>query len=167
MDLTTMNFPSALRGKTRDWTFTYDDTWGHGVFVYVADSGVRDTHTELAGRVLPGYVLPGPGGAATEDVFNHGTGVASLIAGATLGIATKQATIVPVRIADGNRCDRVDTSSADAAAGVNWAVSDYKARNSPTTGIINISWQVYNEPVAVTALTEVRVWLETKVHVKP
>ncbi|KAJ7019949.1 hypothetical protein C8F04DRAFT_1275724 [Mycena alexandri] len=76
-----------------------------------------------------------------------------LIAGATLGIA-KQASIVPVRIADANHCDRVDTSSADAAAGVNWAVSDYKARNSPTAGIINISWQVYDEPVAVTALTE-------------
>ncbi|KAJ7020057.1 peptidase S8/S53 domain-containing protein [Mycena alexandri] len=114
-----------LRGKTHDWTFTYDDTWGYGVSWGVS---YRDTY------------CPGWAGAATDDVCNHGTGVASLIAGATLGIA-KQASIVPVRIADANRRVRVDTSSADAAAGVNWAVSDYKARNSPTAGIINISWQ--------------------------
>ncbi|KAJ7152117.1 peptidase S8/S53 domain-containing protein [Mycena filopes] len=141
-----------LRGQNRDWSFPYDDTWGQGVLVYVVDSGVHASHSELTGRVEPGWVLPGLGGVATEDFCNHGTGVASLIAGTTLGLA-RQATIVPVRISDANRCDRVDSTSTDVAAAVNWVVSDYKSRSNPVAGIINISWQVYQVPEAVDALT--------------
>ncbi|KAJ7917110.1 peptidase S8/S53 domain-containing protein [Mycena leptocephala] len=140
-----------IRATSADWRFPYDDTWGDGVLVYVVDSGVRSTHEELVGRVEDGWVHPDFPGVATEDFCDHGTAVASLIAGNTVGVARK-ATIVPVRIADASRCGPVPSTSADVAAGVRWAISDYKNRKSSKAGIINISWLLLQLPESEAAL---------------
>ncbi|KAJ7893034.1 peptidase S8/S53 domain-containing protein [Mycena leptocephala] len=154
---------APARAATLDWKFPFDDTWGTGVVVYVVDSGVRSTHMELAGRVETGWVLNGLGGVATDDLCNHGTAVASLIAGTTLGIANK-ATIVPVRIADAvtGRCKRVPSTSDDVTAGINWAVSDYKTRANARAGIINVSWQLYHTDASKAAITAA---MTNKMHV--
>ncbi|KAJ7677908.1 peptidase S8/S53 domain-containing protein [Mycena polygramma] len=134
-----LNSPASWLPKQAgsfDWPFPHDDTWGDNVLVYVVDSGVRSTHVELAGRVKPGWVLPG---------FTGQTAVASLIAGKTLGIA-RMATIIPVRIADESRCSRGPTTTADATAGVEWAVADFKTQHAAKAGIINVSWQVFDTP---------------------
>ncbi|KAJ6516899.1 peptidase S8/S53 domain-containing protein [Mycena vitilis] len=131
------------RATSSDWKFPHGDTWGDGVLVYVVDSGVRSTHAELVGRVRPGWVLTGLAGQATEDSCDHGTAVASLVAGKTLGVA-RMATIVPVRIADESRCGLGSTTAADAAAGIQWAIADFRNEQAHAkAGIINISWQVY------------------------
>ncbi|KAJ7259899.1 peptidase S8/S53 domain-containing protein [Mycena rebaudengoi] len=135
------------RAGLQDWSFPYDDTWGEGVVVYVVDSGVRKTHVEFEGRVEE---IPG---AETDDVCEgggHGTGVASLIAGKTLGIARK-ATIVPVRVVDAANCKKdTDTLTADVVAGVNRAVEDYKNNRkcSYKGAIINISMTVRQTPAS-------------------
>ncbi|KAJ7200579.1 peptidase S8/S53 domain-containing protein [Mycena pura] len=141
-----------LRATTMDWSYPYDTTWGEGVLVYVVDSGVRSTHQEVAGRVEAGYViarLRTQDPKATVDYCDHGTGVASLIAGNSLGLARK-ATIVPVRVANADSCSRVASTTTDVVEAVNWAVSNYKTRLNevvtPKAGIINISWQVYQTP---------------------
>ncbi|KAJ7251949.1 peptidase S8/S53 domain-containing protein [Mycena rebaudengoi] len=141
------------RARSQDWNFPYDDTWGQDVVVYIVDSGVRKTHVELAGRVEDGWVLPRLTGVATEDVCEHGTAVASLVAGNTLGVARK-ATIVPVRIADKASCKKVTTTTDDVTAGINWAITDFKARCSAKAGIINISWEIYQTPASEKAFTD-------------
>ena len=69
---------------------------GEGVHVYIIDSGVRGSHTEVTGRIGSGFagVLDGNG---TNDCLGHGTHVAGTIAGSTVGVA-RAATIHPVRI---------------------------------------------------------------------
>jgi len=161
------HFPGLVklpaRAGSQDWSFPYDDTWGEGVIVYVVDGGVKFDHEDLFGRVEEGHVIDRitDGKLATEDVCNHGTGVASLIAGTKFGIA-KKATIVPVRIADKDTCEEVDSSTADAVAGVQWAIQDYQSRLTstkcapPKAGIINISWVYYGTAASEAALTSAR-----------
>ena len=52
---------------------------GEGVHVYIIDSGVRGSHTEVTGRIGSGFagVLDGNG---TNDCLGHGTHVAGTIA---------------------------------------------------------------------------------------
>ncbi|KAJ7824052.1 peptidase S8/S53 domain-containing protein [Mycena leptocephala] len=108
-----------------------DDTWGEGLF------GVRSTHIELAGKVEQGWVVPRFVGKATDDLCDHGTGVAAFMAGNTLGVARK-ATIVPARITN----ETCKSTPDDIVAAVNWAVSDYQSRCNAKAGIINISAEV-------------------------
>ncbi|KAJ7478264.1 peptidase S8/S53 domain-containing protein [Mycena latifolia] len=142
--------PTPKRATSLDWSFPYDTDWGNGVWVYVVDSGVRADHVELKGRVDKGHVIPGLTGLATEDVCDHGTGVASIIAGNTLGIA-RSAYIVPIRIADSTTCVRGPKTNAYVLEGIKLALSDFQTRRPPV-GIINISWQVYDTPEIEQAL---------------
>ncbi|MET8679882.1 S8 family serine peptidase [Streptomyces sp. NPDC004647] len=81
--------PVASADKIRDdqWpleAFDADAVWkestGKGVKVAVLDNGVDGTHPDLEGNVLPGKKLLG-GRADQESVDDHGTGMASIIAG--------------------------------------------------------------------------------------
>lgn len=100
---------------------------GKGVRVYVIDTGVFGDHPEFEGRVLEGSNIFGEMMEGTGDVGypkkgwldtigvqkialqsttrapqfdDHGTHVAATVAGKTFGIA-KEATIIPVRMSDG------------------------------------------------------------------
>lgn len=82
-----------------DNRYSYSTT-GKGVTVYVVDSGLRSTHTELAGRASNGQTFltgkPLPGAA---DDNGHGTHIAGLVGGTTYGSA-KDVTIVPIKVWD-------------------------------------------------------------------
>jgi hypothetical protein len=76
----------------------YPSGSGEGVDVYVLDTGLRATHEEVRGRVLDGLNLVGDRDSSnTSDCSGHGTMVASMAAGATVGVA-RGATLVPVRV---------------------------------------------------------------------
>ncbi|KAJ7271272.1 peptidase S8/S53 domain-containing protein [Mycena rebaudengoi] len=152
-----LDVPVPQRAASLDWSFPYDDSWGEGVVVYVVDGGVRTTHTEFGGPVENGFVVPGLTGVATEDVCRdggHGTGVASLIAGKTLGIARK-ATIVPVRATDADGCKTETAATTPRIVdAVNWAVDDYNNRKcNYKGGIINISMTTRHTPASEQAFT--------------
>ncbi len=113
---------SDQRALPLSGTFSAPATAGRGVYVYVVDTGVRSTHSELAGRVATGYTALADG-RGTEDCDGHGTHVAATAAGTTLGMAAN-ATIVPVRVMD---CTGVGTLSG-VVAGLDYIAADTTRR---------------------------------------
>lgn len=106
-------------------TYDYPTNAGLGVRVYVIDTGVRATHTELAGRVLQGYNALDTSDPML-DCNGHGTHVAGTVAGTTYGVA-KSAWIVPVKVLG---CTGSGTLTA-VINGINWAVSNRTAAGNP------------------------------------
>jgi len=71
---------------------------GAGVTAFIIDTGIRASHSEFSGRVLPGYSVINDGNG-TSDCNGHGTHVAGIVGGRLSGVA-KQVMLVPVRIMD-------------------------------------------------------------------
>jgi subtilisin family serine protease len=105
------------RDRPLNNTYTYAAS-GRGVKVYIADTGVRSTHVELAGRVVGGYTAFNDGNG-TEDCHGHGTHVAGTVAGSIHGVA-KDATVVPVRVLS---CSGSGSWSG-IIAGIDFALAD-------------------------------------------
>lgn len=98
-------------------SYSYPDSAGSGVDVYVVDTGVKANHVDFSGRVVSGYSTVEDGNG-TDDCQGHGTHVASTAAGTSWGVA-KSATIVPVRVLG---CDGSGYLS-DVVEGLNWIAS--------------------------------------------
>ncbi|MEU6979460.1 type VII secretion-associated serine protease mycosin [Streptomyces sp. NPDC046371] len=116
---------------------------GAGVVVAVIDSGVDDSIADLRGQVLPGKDYSRLSGDENNDVDNHGTGMASLIAATgargsvegSFGLAP-EAKILPIRLVYNQERlyekDRVDSFSVGMAKAIRFA-ADSEAK------VINIS----------------------------
>src|SRR5262245_10960905 len=65
----------------RAWSITRGSS---DIVVGVIDTGIDPTHSEFAGRLVPGRNFAG--GNDTADTQGHGTFVAGIIAGATTGV---------------------------------------------------------------------------------
>lgn len=122
-----------------DSTYNFPDVAGAGVRVYVMDTGVQANLAGFGGRVATGFDAIAKfrePSRAHLDCNGHGTAVAGIVASATYGVA-KQATIVPVRVAD---C-RGAVSPDWIVRGVNWIIQNHP-RN--TAGVVNLSVLVDN-----------------------
>ncbi|MFG2834176.1 S8 family peptidase [Streptomyces zaomyceticus] len=102
-------------------TYTYPDSAGGGVTAYVIDTGVRISHSQLAGRAVNGYDAV-EGDTVAQDGNGHGTHVATTIAGTTYGVA-KSARIVAVRVLDNNGSG----TTAGVIAGIDWVTAHHTA----------------------------------------
>ncbi|WP_406065626.1 S8 family peptidase [Streptomyces sp. NBC_01077] len=102
-------------------TYTYPDSAGSGVTAYVIDTGVRISHSQLAGRAVNGYDAV-DGDTVAQDGNGHGTHVATTIAGTTYGVA-KAAKIVAVRVLDNNGSG----TTAGVIAGIDWVTAHHTA----------------------------------------
>ncbi|MFJ8535119.1 S8 family peptidase [Streptomyces sp. NPDC093591] len=100
-------------------TYTYPDTAGSGVTVYVIDTGVRITHQQISGRASYGYDAV-DGDTTASDGNGHGTHVATTIAGSTYGVA-KKANIVAVRVLD----NAGSGTTAGVIAGIDWVTNNH------------------------------------------
>jgi subtilisin family serine protease len=114
-----------------DNSFSYPDTAGAGVRVYIVDTGVQGNNPDFAGRMATGIDEVTANGNPAVDCHGHGTHTAGTAAGSVYGIA-KFATIVPVRVLD---CTG-SGSYTGIIAGLNWI-----AANNPvgTPAVVSMS----------------------------
>ncbi|MGC9537864.1 S8 family peptidase [Streptomyces sp. UG1] len=100
-------------------TYTYPDSAGSGVTVYVIDTGVRISHSDFGGRARNGYDAVDNDNVA-QDGNGHGTHVASTVAGTTYGVA-KRANIVAVRVLNNSGSGTL----AGVIAGIDWVTANH------------------------------------------
>lgn len=101
-----------------DGNYNYNAT-GTGVTAYIIDTGIRATHTQIAGRVISGFTSINDGNG-TNDCNGHGTHVSGTVGGSTYGVA-KNVTLVAVRVLN---CSGSGTTSG-VIAGIDWVTSDH------------------------------------------
>ncbi|WP_217179701.1 S8 family peptidase [Streptomyces sp. AC495_CC817] len=97
-----------------DRSYTWPESAGRGVTVYVIDTGVRITHQDFGGRASNGWDFVQNDRTAQDD-NGHGTHVAGTVAGTAYGVA-KKAKVVAVRVLD----DAGGGTTAQVIAGVDW-----------------------------------------------
>lgn len=112
---------------------------GQGIDIYIVDTGIRATHEQILGRVLPGIDIPTDNGTSkinpvTSDCDGHGTHVAGLAAGSTVGVAT-QARLISVRVLDCNG----DGEVADVVNALQWVRAHHR---SGVAAVVNLSFGV-------------------------
>lgn len=91
---------------------------GTGVNVYVIDSGIRETHKEINGRVIARKSFAIGFEDSTDDLIGHGTHVSGTISGITTGVA-KNVNIINVRAFNGSG----KTSNSIIMSSIRWAVN--------------------------------------------
>ena len=112
---------------------------GEGIDVYIMDTGVRPTHEQIVGRVLPGIDIPAENGSSkvdpvASDCDGHGTHVAGLAAGSTVGVATK-ARVIAVRVLDCNGDGEIE----DVVKALQWVRAHHR---SGVAAVVNMSFGV-------------------------
>ncbi|MEV5310430.1 S8 family peptidase [Streptomyces sp. NPDC052610] len=111
-----------------DRSYTWPESAGAGVTVYVIDTGIRVTHQDFGGRARHGWDFVG-GDATASDGNGHGTHVAAIVAGKTHGVA-KKAKVVAVRVLD----DAGAGTTAQVIAGIDWVT-----RHARKPAVANVS----------------------------
>jgi subtilisin family serine protease len=110
-------------------TYSFPDTAGQGVNIYVVDSGVYVEHSDFGGRATWGIAF---NNLTLADENGHGTHVATTAIGRKYGVA-KKANVIAVRVL--NAAGSGYTS--DVIAGLEWSTDD--ASNTGRKSIINLS----------------------------
>ncbi|MDT0269778.1 S8 family serine peptidase [Streptomyces sp. DSM 44915] len=103
-------------GLPLDSSYTYPDSAGEGVTIYVVDTGVRYSHQDFGGRASFGFDAYGGDGS---DAQGHGTHVAGTAGGTAYGVA-KNADIVSVRVLDANGSGTIEA----VVGGVDWVTGN-------------------------------------------
>lgn len=110
---------------------------GAGVDLYIVDSGINFYHEEFSGRVIRAWRISGE---SESPCGSHGSWVASIAGGASVGVASL-ANIYDVRVArDSLNCAFFTSDAINALAWIasNAAVSSWGNITRP--GVINLSW---------------------------
>ncbi|MFJ8932780.1 MULTISPECIES: S8 family peptidase [unclassified Streptomyces] len=97
-----------------DKSYTWPESAGAGVHVYVIDTGIRATHGDFGGRATSGWDFV-DNDATAQDGNGHGTHVAGTVAGEQYGVA-KKADVVGVRVLN----DEGSGTTAQVLAGIDW-----------------------------------------------
>ncbi|CAM5348715.1 S8 family peptidase [Streptomyces coeruleorubidus] len=115
-------------GLPLDRSYTWPESAGAGVTVYVIDTGVRTTHRDFGGRAGHGWDFVGNDEIAS-DANGHGTHVAGTVAGTNHGVA-KKARVVSVRVLDAAGAG----TTARVIAGIDWVT-----RHAKKPAVANLS----------------------------
>ena len=116
------------RNLPLDNGYTWPESAGTGVTVYVIDTGIRVSHKDFGGRASYGWDFVGNDRTA-GDGNGHGTHVAGTIAGKRYGVA-KSAKVVAVRVLD----NAGSGTTAQVIAGIDWVT-----RHAKKPAVANVS----------------------------
>jgi len=105
---------------------------GRGVRIAIFDTGIRWTHAEVQGRVTAGYDAFWATTKTSSDSNGHGTAVASLAAGATLG-AAPFATILDVKVLNA----KGQGTGLELLRGADWVIAEKRRVAGPM--VVNMS----------------------------
>lgn len=108
---------------------------GSGVDIYVCDTGVRRNHVEFGGRVT---TIHDPASTANGDVSGHGTGCASMAAGAACGLARGASIFASKTMGDNNTGNTFTITSGLQAALDHYLSAPRVALNRPA--VVNLSF---------------------------
>jgi subtilisin family serine protease len=123
-----------------DGTFTYFNDSSHvKPYIFVIDSGIRSTHNEFNGRVLDGLDFINETKLGKHDCNGHGTHVAALAAGNSVGVA-RNAFIVPIRVFG---CDIGTASIIDIMSGIEWVITN-RTSYRPAVIVMSLSAPQYS-----------------------
>ncbi|MFE9441208.1 S8 family peptidase [Streptomyces sp. NPDC006602] len=114
-------------------SYTWPESAGAGVTVYVIDTGIRIGHKDFGGRASYGWDFVG-GDRSAGDGNGHGTHVAGTVAGTRYGVA-KKAKVVAVRVLDNAGAG----TTARVIAGIDWVT-----RNAKKPAVANLSLGGYH-----------------------
>ncbi|KAI2603271.1 peptidase S8/S53 domain-containing protein [Hypoxylon fragiforme] len=138
--------------------YTYDDSGGQGVCVWMFDTGIWVDHPDFEGRAVFGQDFSHDGGI-NNDLNGHGTWTAGLVGSKTYGVA-KKASLIAVKVVDlggrGNISDFVEGMEY-VQGQIQW-----RQRDCPKGYVINISLAYPVSPImdaAAAALVEGGVFL--------
>ncbi|ELT99674.1 hypothetical protein CAPTEDRAFT_83747, partial [Capitella teleta] len=127
-------------------TYKYEDASdGHGVEVYVVDTGIYVQHNDFEGRATHGFTAPGIT-EGDDDLNGHGTHVAGIIGGAEHGVA-KKASLVAVKVLNSFGSGM----TSDLVAGMEYIVQQHAANNN-SKSVMNLSLGMSGSAVVDEAL---------------
>jgi hypothetical protein len=111
--------PAGSRANSLAFTYTFNETAGQGVDVYVVDTGINTEHVSFEGRASFGFAAQGQ---PKVDDQGHGTHCAGTIASKDFGVA-KAANVIAVKVlgADGSG------ATSDIVAGIQFAMQSAAA----------------------------------------
>jgi len=118
--------------KGQGFTYTYDDSAGNGVDIYIVDTGVQIDHPEFEGRAR--FAQTFGNGVPGQDINGHGTHVAGIAASKSFGVA-KKGNIIAVKVMS----DDGTGDSSNIIAGINFAVGQAFSTDAKRSSVINIS----------------------------
>ncbi|KAJ3114724.1 subtilisin-like serine protease [Phlyctochytrium bullatum] len=127
--------------------YTYPDAAGSGVDIYVLDTGLDVNNPEWEGRAT---VAANFADSTNLDLDGHGTGVASIIASKTYGVA-KKATIISVKIST-----NLTFFSSNLLAGLSFVANTIQQRKRPS--VVNLSLVVSRANVLDDAVSRLQAF---------
>jgi subtilisin family serine protease len=103
------------------WDYNTGAPW---IVIAIVDTGIDNTHSDLAGKIVPGFNFLNPGLFPLDD-NGHGSEVAGIAAAMTdngIGVAGVSwgARIMPVKVLNSSGVGTI----SDIAAGIRWAVDN-------------------------------------------
>lgn len=111
--------------------YEFPDSAGEGVNIFVIDTGIRTTHNEFEDRAKVGGSFCD--GCNDDDENGHGTHVASIAGGKTLGVARK-ANLIAIRVLDAKGAG----SNVDVINGMSFVVQEHEKSDNKNS-VVNMS----------------------------
>ncbi|KAG2173169.1 hypothetical protein INT43_004543, partial [Umbelopsis isabellina] len=112
--------------------YTYPNSSGEGVDVYVIDTGINVEHQEFGGRATWGITTVENSGNTDDN--GHGTFVAGIVGGALFGVA-KDVRLIAVKALDASGSGSV----SDILYGLQYVIKTAKLNGNKSRSVVNLS----------------------------